>query len=633
MSILCGILKQRGAVVKNVELHRLASPTRRYATGDASIHVMHRIGMALQPYFSHERSKLGSRPLVDPYGNLLCFDGRLDNWSELACLLDLRQLEMSDADIVLAAFSEWGTDCFARLTGDWAIALWSKANETLFLARDHAGTRTLYFEQTETDLVWATHLDTFMSRECGKQVSREYALCYLSGLPLRDRTPYVGIASVLPGDVTAIRNGRVSKTAHWTPFRNKTIRYGRLLDYDQRFLEVFGNAITRRTGAGAPVLAQLSGGMDSTAIVCMSDHLRRKADANADILDTLSYYDDSERSLDEKAFFTITERQRAKTGIHIDTAYSQRSFRPHEGEAGSYLVPGADSFTFQFEQRLRKDVWSRGYRSILSGIGGDEVTGGIPDGRPELADYFVAGRLLAFLGRAFAWSLVDRNPLVATLYSATRYSIRPHAGRTAIKPPSWLAQCSFRWIEELRAASIPTDSALSARPSERDNGFSWWSAMETLPHLFPCLLCRPEYRYPFLDKDLVEYLFGIPRDVVLQPGRRRTLMRRALAGIVPGEILERRRKAYQFRAPLKVLNRESLRLMALFQDSRLAEMGLIEPTTLQVEIEQIANGREGAWQAVIRAIALELWLRSIESSEGHNADASGYRDVLIGSTA
>jgi asparagine synthase (glutamine-hydrolysing) len=93
--------------------------------------------------------------------------------------------------------------------------------------------------------------------------------------------------------------------------------------------------------------------------------------------------------------------------------------------------------------------------------------------------------------------------------------------------------------------------------------------METMPHLFPSPLRRPEYRYPFLDKDLTEYLFSIPREQVLQPGRRRVLMRRALVGIVPQEILERRRKAYQLHAPLKALSLASQDLVDLFQDSHL----------------------------------------------------------------
>jgi asparagine synthase (glutamine-hydrolysing) len=166
-----------------------------------------------------------------------------------------------------------------------------------------------------------------------------------------------------------------------------------------------------------------------------------------------------------------------------------------------------------------------------------------------------------------------------------------------------------------------------------DNAQSWWSVMETMPHLFPSLLRRPEYRYPFLDKDLVEYLFSIPREEVLQPGRRRALMRRALIGIVPQEILERRRKAYQLHAPLKALSHASQKLTGLFQDSRLAAMGLIDPNLLQTATERLANGSADGWQAIVRAIAVELWLRTNEQPR-HNCETEGQsRSAFMGSTA
>lgn len=457
MSILCGLLKERGSVVKAAELRALAAPTRRYATGDTSSCIRSRIGMCLQPYLSHERSAGDAQPYGDVRGNMLCFDGRLDNWSELASLLELKPPAASDSHIVLAAFQKWGADCFSHLTGDWALSFWSAESETLFLARDHAGTRTLYFSRTPEGLLWATHLDTFMLNEAVHPVSTEYACCYLSSLPIRDRTPYRDIASVLPGHVVTIREDILSQSAHWTPFPKRSVRYAKTADYDQHFLELFGRAVSRRSGAGAPVLAQLSGGMDSTAIVCMSDTLRRAADPHAETLDTLSFYDDSERSLNERAFFTITERYRGKTGTHINAAFSQRSFLPYEGDKDRYLVPGADSFTFEFEQRLEEAVWSLGYRSVLSGIGGDEVTGGVPDGRPELADYLVFGRPATLLRKAFVWSLVDRSPIVATLYAMLRYTIQTYArrGSAIATPPEWLTPGSRDFVNELRLTTIP----------------------------------------------------------------------------------------------------------------------------------------------------------------------------------
>lgn len=635
MSILCGLLKERGAVVAVAELRSFAARTRRYATGDASSCVRSRVGMCLQPYFSHERSMSEIQPRVDVLGNMLCFDGRLDNWRELAGTLEVKNSNASDSHIVLAAFQRWGSDCLSRLTGDWALSFWSVASETLFLARDHAGTRTLYFSHTPEGLLWATHLDTFLLDQAVHPVSTKYACCYLSSLPIREHTPYGDITSVLPGHVVTVREGNLSQSAHWTPFPKRSVRYKQAADYDQHFLDLFGRAVSRRSGAGAPVLAQLSGGVDSTAIVCMSDTLRRAADPEAEILDTLSFYDDSERSLNEKAFFTITERYRGKTGAHINAAFSQRSFQPYAGDQGQYLVPGADSFTFEFEQQLEEAVWSRGYRSVLSGIGGDEVTGGVPDGRPELADYLVYGRLTKLLRKALDWSLVDRSPIVTTLYGTLRYTMQTYGRRcsTAAPAPAWLAPRARDIVNELRQTTVPACPRLLRRPTSMDNARSWWSVMETMPHLFPSLLRRPEYRYPFLDKDLTEYLFSIPREQTLQPGRRRVLMRRALVRIVPQEILERRRKAYQLHAPLKALSHASQHLMDLFQDSHLAAMSLIDAQLLRAAIAQLADGSAAGWQSIVRAIALELWFRANQWSKSNSPSEHQDHSALTGSTA
>ena len=98
-----------------------------------------------------------------------------------------------------------------------------------------------------------------------------------------------------------------------------------------------------------------------------------------------------------------------------------------------------------------------------------------------------------------------------------------------------------------------------------------------MPHLFPSLLSRLEYRYPLLDRDLVGFLFSIPREQLFRPGRKRSLMRRALVSIMPPVVLERRRKAYQLRMPLLTMQHASARLHSLFVDSELARTDLIKP--------------------------------------------------------
>jgi asparagine synthase (glutamine-hydrolysing) len=627
MSIIYGLLKERGVPVIESELRHLAAVTERYATGTVSVHVQGRLGMGFQPYASHLRSELERGPIIGPHGHALCFDGRLDNYKELSEELGFHDPEaLSDSQIVLAAFAQLNEACFSRFFGDWALALWSERDQSLYLARDHAGTRTLYFRHERGEVVWATYLDTLHTRDAKFHLSNVYAVCYMTGRFVRDLTPYEGICSVPPAHYLRIRKGVLSRHPHWNSAVTTKIRYESDAEYEEHFLKLFAQAVERRTGPGAPILAQLSGGMDSTAIVCMSDQTHRRNDPNSEILDTVSFYDDTEASLNERPYFSITEAKRGKVGTHLDMAFSQRTFEAYDGTDGTYLIPGADSFSIEQERRFHDAVWRKGYRSVLSGIGGDEVLGGIPDPLPELADCLVSGNVRRLLRQSIAWSLVDRSPLLATLgrtasYAACLYLSPKPKDRDV---PPWILPSLRRRSLAVEAPHQTRRSRVGIAPHCLENSLAWWSVMETLPHLFPQLLVRPEYRYPFLDKDLVNYLFSIPREQILRPGRRRSLMRRALANIVPYEVLERRRKAYQLRAPLRALQQAHDVLGKLFAEPMLADAGLIDVNVLRQFLRRTAEGDPTWWRAMLRTTALELWLRSIAQGR-HQPGNSGLR--------
>jgi asparagine synthase (glutamine-hydrolysing) len=568
--------------------------------------------MGLQPYFSHHRSAKENRPTEDVHGNVLSFDGRLDNYRELVQRLGIEDPECPDAQIVLSAFAHWGQACFSLFVGDWAIALWSEEDQTLYLARDHAGTRMIYFHRERSTVLWSSHLDTFSVSGLDLRLAEDYAACYLTSRPIGDLTPYEGIRSVPPAHYLRIRNGVLSRHAHWSPVVRNNIEYRSDADYEAHFLTLFKESVERRTVPGAPILAELSGGMDSTSIVCVSDLIRRSARHPGELLDTVSYYDDSEASLNERPYFSITEAMRGKAGTHLDTSFSQRTFEPHDAADGVYFLPGADSFSIQQERAFCEAIWQRGFRSILSGVGGDEVLGGVPIGLPELADYLVSGRLRTLLTRSVAWSLVDRSPLIATLYNSAKYAMNVYvaSGPNQKEIPPWVSMRLRTLAHDIETESAMVRPSLGIAPHRLDNGFTWWSIMETLPHLSPRLLFRPEYRYPFLDKDLVEYLFSIPREQILRPGRRRSLMRRALVNIVPQEILERRRKAFQLRAPLSAIQNAHSSLELLFSDSAIASAGFVDIESLRLALRATAQGDFTWWQALVKAIALELWLKA-----------------------
>jgi len=637
MSIIFGICKPGRATVTEEELLQLSKVTERFAPDGVAVKASGRIGMGLQPYYTHARSILDSSPLADDLGNVIGFDGRLDNHHELAVELDLDPVHTPDSQIVLAAFVQWGERCFSRLLGDWAIALWSTRNQTLYLARDHAGTRTLYFHCGAGCVRWSTYLDTLVSGTTGMHLDEDFAACYLACRPIRDLTPYKNLRAILPAHYVVIHDDEVHCRAHWDSAAQARLTYRSDREYEEHFFALLKQSVERRTGPGAPILAELSGGMDSTSIVCMSDHIRKSAGPDVEILDTISFYDDSEPSLNDKPYFTAVEEHRGKVGVHIDTSFSHRTFEPPLAGNGVYLLPGADSSTILSESRFHDLVARHNYRVVLSGIGGDELAGGVPIPIPELADYLLSGRLMHLLKTSLDWCLRDRNPLVLSVLQTLKYAVALYLNPQSNlpHPPVWLSDRLRRRVETLGSRDVAVQSRFRIRPTSIDNSISWWSIMESLPHLFPALMSRLEYRYPLLDRDLVQFLFSIPREQLFLPGRKRSLMRRALGNIVPIVVLERRRKAYQLRRPLLTMQFAGARLSELFEKSRLVGAGFIKRDTLDEQLQKmLRSGDPEWWRALLRATDLELWLNSnaprMQSRRALCADDQSSARVIVG---
>src|SRR5581483_3677719 len=178
---------------------------------------------------------------------------------------------------------------------------------------------------------------------------------------------------------------------------------------------------------------------------------------------------------------------------------------------------------------------SNGSRVVLSGLGGDEMTGGVPTAIPELADLLASGGLGRLIRRLTEWAISTRQPCFHLLWSTCRGFLSPQFVRR-----HWEVLSGYD--QRLHVFGPP--------PSVQEN----LSTLRALQRQLACSGRRTAYlhetRYPYLDQGLLEFLFAIPREQLVRPGQRRSLMRRALAGIVPSEVLERRRKAFILRAPM-----------------------------------------------------------------------------------
>lgn len=613
MSIIFGIRRPQERTATHQEMHILASATQRYAPDGTFLKTYGAIGMGFQPYHTHLRSRLEQQPVLDSFGNMLVLDGRLDNWEDLRRKLDIGNHAVTDSTIVLEAFFRWQEDCFSHFIGDWALALWAASEHVLYLARDHAGTRTLYFHYAGETVTWSTYLETLVDPGKQPNLDEDYIACYLGSQPIRDLTPYRDVRAVPPAHYIVFRGGTLTRAKHWEWMGKKQLRYKTDAAYDEHFLSLFQQAVGRRAEPDTPVVAELSGGMDSSSIVCMSDYCRSLC-GSTDLVDTISYYRDCEPNWDELPYFSLVEAKRGRTGTHIDVSLSEPTFRLSPSESGSYLFPANPHTAIEMERKFQSAMISRQFRAVLSGIGGDELLGGVPTLLPELAEHLVSGNFNRLLKHALQSCLASRTSFIRLLAETASFTFRLYYEQPLKKQdlPRWLSPRLYDCCSARQRQDVTKVNRFGLSPNTICCGLAWWSILETFPHLHPMYLSRYEFRYPYLDRDLVEYLHQIPRGQLVRPGRRRQLMRRALRQIVPTEILERRRKAFVVRDPLLLIQREHAGIRTLLDTGWLASNGYIDQCATSVAIDRIITGADFTlWPGVLKAATFELWLRSL----------------------
>jgi asparagine synthase (glutamine-hydrolysing) len=561
-----------------------------------------------------KESRRETQPHVSKSGAVITWDGRLDNRADFMSLMTgALPNDSSDALIVAAAYERWGTDCLARLIGDWTLSIWNPNERSVILAKDPVGTHHLYYSLDESQVFWSSILDPLVLF-AGKTflLDEEYIAGWFSSFPATHLTPYVGIHSVPPSYFVCLGKGRQVASKHWDFDPTKRIRYSADAEYEEQFRSLFAQSVRRRLRSEAPIVAELSGGMDSSSIVCMADNILAQGEAQTPRLDTISYYSDSEPNWNERPYFTKVEEKRGRTGCHINVG-SEQPFK-FEFETDSFApTPGSASGYGTAAAQLALCMTSDGNRVLLSGIGGDEVTGGVPTPIPELADLLARARFTALAHQLRVWALSKRQPWFHLLLDTARAFLSPALVglRAHMRPVPWL---NGNFVNRHRAALRGYESRLKffgSLPSFQENV----SALDALRRQLASLPLRSrplfEQRYPYLDRNLLEFLFAIPRKQLVRPGQRRSVMRRALVGLVPDEILNRKRKAFVVRTPMEAISMECASLLDRTQRMVSSSLGIVDSKQLCEVLQNARRGLEVPIVPLMRTFSLEAWLMNL----------------------
>ena len=548
-------------------------------------------------------------------GLTLAWDGRLDNRGELIPRLGLGTLA-SDVEVVLAAYRRWSEDFVEHLVGDFAVALRDARRQRLHLARDAMGLRPLFFSRQPEALLWASTLRALAaSGLVSLEVDERWVGAYLVSAPPPHRSPFTAIDVVAPGERVTLGPDGIHRHRFWRPEDLDAIHLPRDEDYEEAFRELFLDSVRNRLRTRGAVMAELSGGLDSSSIVCAAHRLMADGEVEAGPLTTQSWVYDHAAEADERPFIEVVEQHTGRPRLHLlEDDFPVLSDFEHERP----WVPHPLQNWPRGRRRTVEMLRGLGARLLLTGYGGDHLLWSEIDAPSHLADYVVEGRPRRLLRELASWHRQAGHPvpqllwegILKPLWQSTRGRSNTHElgfDFAWLTPETWRRRSEFfrEGLERQGRWQLPSRLLRAETLRWAINSRSW--IQDAIEHGF-------EVSCPFLDRPLVEFCLAIPFEQLARPGESRSLHRRALRGILPEIVRVRECKRGPSDATLHALRREWPKLRELFEghDARLYQRGLVDRTAFLTELKRIRHGVYGDHAIIMKAIQVEVWLRFIE---------------------
>jgi asparagine synthase (glutamine-hydrolysing) len=492
----------------------------------------------------------------------------------------------------------------------------------VLLAKDPVGTKHLYYSFDDKQLTWSTILDPLV-QFAGKtfEICEEYIAGWFAiHFPAAHLTPYVGIHAVPPSCFVLLKPGKHGTkhivTKYWDFNPGKRLRYRTDAEYEEHFRSALATAVRRHLRSDRPGLAELSGGTDSSSIVCMADVVVAQGQAQCPRLDTLTWFDESKPNWGELPHFTKVEEKRGRTGHHINAAACNEDLSPipFGAEFASNRLaatPIPNSRTSEFFKENAAYIKSQGYRITLSGIGG-EVTGeGVPTPTPEFQNLLARARFFTLHRQLKAWAAKMRKKRLPLLWNAVREFALQDISEYITPAAPWFRPDFARRNRAAFRGYSSRIKLLGPLPSFQNHidNLSATQRFVAYRGLHSELLL--DTRYPYYDRDLLEFMFAIPREQIVRVGQRRSLMKRALVGIVPDEVLNRKKRDAVPQESPKGSPKERPHLPDIGQHIVSSSIGIVDPDRFAEALQKARRNEDVPIGSLSRTLTLESWLRHL----------------------
>jgi asparagine synthase (glutamine-hydrolysing) len=457
------------------------------------------------------------------------------------------------------------------------------------------GVRPLcYFVDTRS-AAWSSDLGELVLRTRRADfLSDAFAARFMSVGLASDVTPYEGVRVVPPGTCVSIAApGSVAHTRFWN-LDVGDIRYPDARSYEDRLRSLWSDAVQARLDTQAGVWAELSGGLDSSAVVCMADRLIKRGSTAAHALRLISHATLESPEGDERRFIAEVERQVDVASDIVGVEQYQEQTDPARVWLTPYALQGVGLET---ARRVR----AAGGRVILSGRLGDAVMGCQPDNSIAVFDDLARGAFGRAAQSLRAWSRATRKPLVALLRELLcGGAAAPSDGAVELLTPALQSI-----VRDSPRIECPAGIRRSKRPLARMIlGYSMGARLDV-----PDRSADVVYAYPFTHRPLVEFMLAIPGEQLSAPGTTRALMRRAFADLLPPRILRRISKGYYPPAAFRAARRLVAALPPL-NELEVVQRGWIDPARLRTAIRVLTDGGGASGGDVHCVLRLEAWLQA-----------------------
>lgn len=619
-----------GHPVEKQDLDCMLDPITHRGPDGASQWMCGPVGLGHLMLWTTPESLHETMPLADGSGQVvLTADARVDNRNELISILGLsdhRADQVTDSQLILRAYLKWGEACVEKLIGDFAFALWDGRVQRLLCARDPMGIKPLYYFGSDRLIVVGSEIKALLGHPRVPRRLNETRVGDLIALTYEDveSTFYLGISRLPAAHSLVVDPAGCRKRRYWTPDPNRELCLRSEDDYANAMREVFSEAVRCRLRSAYPVGSMLSGGLDSSSIVCtarkiLSEEGRPPLHTFSHIFPNLA-----------EQFPQIDERP------WIQAVIASGDLVPHyiRGDLVNPLeallwstdepLPVANLYInwFAFSEAQRE-----GIRVVFDGYDGDTVLA-FGDG------------YLAELARSFQWrTLLTETKALADFRQISVRSAWWQDGMKYLLPSTmrrlwWMMK---RYRPSFSPFNVPLSRTFSQRIDLERKVRARLPDPALLPQTTRESLCRSltsglflsmvenfdkpaaihslEPRLPFLDRRLIEFCIAVPNSQKLRRGFSRFIMRRAMTGILPQKVQWRPNKG-KLGANLKVAllrqNQAVLDNLILHRPQVIGEyldVPRLQALYRRYTSSPLDSGGDELFSVSI-AVTLDYWLRS-----------------------